>query len=144
MNKKPSPAEIVILASGAVALIFSFFKFFGVGDFGVSAWGSGLFPIATLMVIFVVAMAVVVALGLFGVTLPAQVAGFTWKQIHLVLGFFATLYAVAFLIVDNGGSDRKIGFWGVLIGCIGALVGAIMLQRESATAGGSTGGPPTA
>jgi hypothetical protein len=144
VNKKPTPAEIVILASGAVALIFSFLKFFGVGDFGVSAWGSGLFPIATLMVIFVVAMAVVVALGLFGVSLPDRLVGFTWTQVHLVLGFFAALYAIAFLIVDNGGSDRKIGFWGVLIGCLGAFVGAILLQREGTTSSGAPPAPPTA
>ena len=110
MKNKPTTAEIVILASGAVALVFSFFDFFGVGDAGASVWKSGLFPVATLMVIFAVISAVVVGLKVMGVALPANVLGFTWPQIHLELGFFAALYAVAYLIVKTA-ADRKIGFW---------------------------------
>jgi hypothetical protein len=144
VKKKPTPAEIVIMASGAVALIFSFFKFYGAGDFGTSAWGSGLFPTATLMAIFAAAMAVVVALGVFGVSLPDRIVGFTWNQIHLVLGFFAALYAVAYLVVNTGLADKKVGFWGVLIGCLGALAGAIMLQREGSTSGAPPSAPPAA
>ena len=59
-NTTPTPGEITIMAAGAVALVFSFLKFYKapVGPGHVSAWGSGLFPVATLMVIFVVIMAV--------------------------------------------------------------------------------------
>jgi hypothetical protein len=137
VTNKPTTAEIVILAGGAVALVFSFFHFYGFGDAGVSAWGSGLFPVATLMVIFAVISAVVVALKIFGVSLPANVLGFTWPQIHLELGFFAALYAVAYLLVSTGGTDKKIGFWGILIGCLASLVGGILLRNE----GSSTTGP---
>jgi hypothetical protein len=127
------------MASGVVALLFSFFKFYGVGDFGSSAWASGLFPVATLMAIVAAVMAVQIALSKFaGVDLPDPPAGLTWVQVHLVLGFFAALYAIAWLIRSTGGADRKIGFWGVLIGCIGAFVGAIILYRERQ--GGSVGG----
>ncbi len=145
-QRTPTPGEIVIMASGVVALIFSFFDFFG-SDFGGgrSAWGSGFFPIATLMVIFVVVMAAQIALTkLAGVALPDLPAGFTWEQVHLALGFFAALYALAWLIVDAGLLDRKVGFWLIFVSCIAAFVGAILLQRERAAAGpGRPGGGPT-
>jgi hypothetical protein len=140
-RKNPSPGEITIMASGAVAFIFSFFDFYDYGGFGgggASAWSSGLFPVATLMVIFVTVMAAQVALTRFAnVSMPDRVAGFTWNQVHLVLGFFAALYAVAFLLLSKGGNDFGIGYWFILIGSIGALVGAVLLQRER------TGGPVT-
>jgi hypothetical protein len=137
----PTPGEITIMAAGALALIFSFFDFYkspstsigrlSVGGGGVSAWGSGLFPVATLVPLFVVVMAVQVALTRFGhVELPARVVSFTWEQIHLVLGFFATLFAIAWLIKKKSPLDFGIGFWFILIASIAALVGAILLWRE--------------
>ncbi len=145
MDTKPTPGEITIMAAGVVALIFSFFAFYKSpvdGGGSVSAWGKGLFPVATLMVIFVVIMAVQIALTKFAnVNLPERIAGFTWLQIHLILGFFAALYAVAWLIASNRGLDKGIGFWFILAACIAALVGAILLSKERA--GGPTT-PPTA
>jgi hypothetical protein len=144
VDSKPTPGEITIMVAGVVALIASFLDFYGLGDSGVSVWSSGLFPVATLMVIFVIIMAVHVALTRFAsVNLPDQVAGFSWLQIHLVLGFFATLYALAYLVVKTGGADRKIGFWLILASCIAALVGAILLSKERA-GGGASPTPPTA
>ena len=73
------------------------------------------FPVAALMVIFVLVMAVQVALATFAsVNVPERPLGFTWEQIHLVLGFFATLYAVAYLLLDKGVLDFGIGFWFIL------------------------------
>ena len=142
-NKPPTPAAIVLMAAGAVALVGSFLDFFGDDFRSASAWSDGLFPIATLMVIFAVVSGAVIALTRFaGVQLPTQVAGFSWTQIHLVLGFFAALYALAYLVVKTGGADRKIGFWLVLIACIASLVGAIMLRNEGTSA--APGPPPTA
>jgi hypothetical protein len=137
-QKTPTPAEITIMAGGAVALVGSFFTFIGNGDFGVSAWGGGNFPVVTLMALFAFVMAVQIALTKFtGVNLPS-IPGFTWVQVHLALGFFAALYALGFLIVKISGEDRKIGFWLVFIGCIGAFVGAILLSKER------SGGAPAA
>jgi hypothetical protein len=135
VKTKPTTAEIVILASGAVALVFSFFKFLG----DTSAWGSPLlFPLATLPALLAALSAVVIGLKLAGVSLPANVLGFTWPQIHLELGFFAALIAVCWLITDTLGADRKIGFWLILIGSIGSLVGAILLRNEGASTSGPT------
>ena len=57
-RQSPTPAEITIMAAGAVMLIFSFLHFAG----NTSAWGSHLFPIATLLPIYGVLMALQIAL----------------------------------------------------------------------------------
>ena len=146
----PTPGEITILVSGAVGLIFSFFHFYtspsiviaghSVGGGGVSAWSSGLFPVATIIPISLAVMAVVVALTRFAdVSMPPRVAGFTWTQIHLALGFFAALYALAWLVKDKGGADFGIGFWFILLASIGAFISAILLVREQQTSAGRAG-----
>lgn len=134
---RPTPGEITILAAGAVALVSSFLDFYTFGDAGVNVWSSGLFPIAALMVVFVVIMAFQVALTrLAHVEITSRPFGFTWVQIHLVLGFFATVYAVAYLLSDRGfGTDLGIGFWGILVACVAALFGAALLQRERTGSG---------
>jgi hypothetical protein len=147
-SKNPTPGEITVMGGGLVALIGSFLDFYEVdiGTFseGQNAWSSGLFPVATLMVIFAVIMGVLVALVRFGnLRLSDRVLGFTWEQLFLVLGFFSALYAVAWLLRSKGGFDYGIGFWLVLIGCLAAFVGALLLQRERAGTG-RRGGPPTA
>ena len=127
-NKQPTPGEIVIMAAGAVMLIFSFFDFAG----KTSAWGSGLFPVATLIVIYGIVMAAQVAVTTFAkVDLPDRVAGFTWEQVHLVLGVFALLMSLGWLI--SGVPSKGIGLWFLLLGSIGLVVGAVMLQRERNT-----------
>jgi hypothetical protein len=140
-SKTPTPGEITIMAAGAVALIASFLDFYKVPSAysgaasSQSMWSKYLFPVATLMAIFVFVMGLQIALTKFAnVSLPARVAGFTWVQIHLVLGFYATVYAIAYLIVDKGGYDFGIGYYLMLLAAIAALVGAVLLQRERAAA----------
>jgi hypothetical protein len=128
----PTPGEATILASGVIALIFSFFDFYTFGDSGANVWSTGLFPLAALMVIFVAIMALQVALTrLAHLEISSRPFGFTWVQIHLVLAFFATVNAVAFLLNKRSfGTHLGIGFWGILVSCAAALVGAVLLQRE--------------
>jgi hypothetical protein len=127
-GQSPTPGEIVIMAAGAVMLVFSFLHFAG----DTSAWGSGLFPIATLLPLYGVLMALQVALTKFaGVKLPPSVGGFTWEQVHLALGAMAALMAVGWLLTDYG--DKQIGAWFEILGGIALVVGAVMLQRERNT-----------
>jgi hypothetical protein len=127
-NRQITPGEWTIMGAGAVMLIASFLDF----AFKTSAWGRGLFPIATLMTIYGVLMGAQIAMVKFaGASMPDRIAGFTWEQIHLVLGFFATLMAVSWLITDDG--SKSIGFWLIFLGSIALLVGAVMLQRERST-----------
>ena len=124
------------MAAGVVALIFSFLDFYtaDIGGASSSAWGTGLFPVATLMVIFVLIMAIQIALTRFAnVQMPDRVGSFTWDQIHLVLGSVAALLAISWLIRDKGPVvSFGVGFWFVLLACLAALVGAVLLVRERA------------
>ena len=58
MEKNPTPGEILVMAGAGVALIFSFLPFYKVEILNTSdsttAWGAGLFPVATLIPIFAV------------------------------------------------------------------------------------------
>jgi hypothetical protein len=125
---QPTTSELIIMIAGAVMLVASFLHFAG----DTSAWGRYLFPIATLLPLYGVIMAAQIALTKFAsVKLPEQVAGFTWEQVHLVLGLMAGLMAIAWLITDTG--DKQIGEWLEVIGGIALAVGAVMMQRERQT-----------
>jgi hypothetical protein len=127
-NKQPTPGEITIMAAGAVMLIASFLDFAG----KTSAWGSGLFPVATLIALYGVLMAAQIALTKFAnVNLPDRVAGFTWEQVHLVLAAFALLMSIGWII--SGINSKGIGLWLLFLASIALVAGAVMLQRERNT-----------
>jgi hypothetical protein len=145
VNLRLTPGELLIGAGAIVTFVFSFFHFyttpsvsvrgFTIGGGGVSAWGSGLIPTATLIVFFTAIMGLQVILTkLANVDLGPGVAGFTWVQLHLALGFFAVIDSIAFLIVDKGGLGVGIGLIFMLIGSIACLAGAILLMNERAKA----------
>jgi hypothetical protein len=124
-QQSPTPGEITIMAAGAVMIIFSFLDFAG----NTSAWGKGLFPIATLLPLYGLVMAVQVALAKFAsVDLPESVLGFTWEQIHLALGAMAALMAIGWLLTDYG--NKQIGMWIEILGAVALVTGAVLLQRE--------------
>lgn len=139
MEKNPTPGEIVVMAGAGVTLLFSFFPFYKleVGDFSddTSAWGSGLFPVATFIVLFAVAAGVLVALTRFANVHfpPGGVLGIGLNPLLLVLTFYSALLAVGYLILDKGGVDFGFGFWFVLIGSVATLVGAIIMTNEAKT-----------
>jgi len=127
-RQSPTPGEIVIMAAGAVMVIFSFLHFAG----DRSTLQSPFFPIATLLPLYGLVMGLQVALTKFaGVDLPDSVLGFTWEQIHLALGAMAALMAIGWLLTDYG--DKQIGEWFEILGGIALVVGAVMLQRERNT-----------
>jgi hypothetical protein len=140
VDKNPTPGEIVVMAGAAVALLFSFFPFYST-DFDnfsddTSAWGSGLFPVATLIPIFAVIAGVLVALVRFANVRypPGGFLGFSWSTLLLALTAFSAILAVAFLINDRPvGTSLGFGFWLVLVGAVGSLVGAILMMNDSRT-----------
>jgi len=152
MKNQPKPGQIVLMASGAVMLIFSFFAFYEVdlgqfgGDQSWNAWNSDAgFPLSWWPVLFGVAIAVLVALTVFAsVKLPDQVLSFSWKQIIFMLAFTSFVIMLGFLLLDLGGADKGIGFWFMLLASIGLLVGSVLeLQDKSSTTGPSRQGPAT-
>ena len=59
---------------------------------------------------------------------------------HLALGSFAALLAVCYLVADKGFMSFGFGYWIVLVGCLGLLAGAVLLERNSSSpTGRSTG-----
>ena len=124
-QQAPTPGEITIMAAGGVMIIFSFLDFAG----NTNAWGKGLFPIATLLPLYGLVMAVQVAVAKFTpVDLPESVLGFTWEQIHLALGATAALMAFGWLLTDYG--NKQVGMWIEILGAFALLTGAVLLQRE--------------
>ncbi len=144
---KLSTANLVILVAGVVILIASFLDFYkskgsvtvnGItfhvsASVGGNAWSTGAFLIATIPALIGVVMAAQVAVAAFasGVKLPEKVLGLSWTQIHLVLGFQATIMMLAFLIRSTGGVDKGIGLFLMLIAAIALLVGAVLRMRET-------------
>jgi hypothetical protein len=127
-RQQPTPGEIVIMAAGAVMLVFSFFNFAS----DTSSWGSGIFPVATLLALYGLIMAAQIALTRFGgAKMPNRLLGFTWEQVHLALGLMAGLMALGFLLTDI--SDKQVGLWFEVLGGLALAVGAVMLQRERHT-----------
>ncbi len=140
MNNKVTPGEIVVMAGGAVALIFSFLPFWSLDEGpiedDVSAWGDGLFPVATLIVIFAVVAAALVVLTKFANMNFAGFLGFGFMQLLLALTFFSSILAVAYLIQDRPfGYDFGFGYFLVLIGAVATLVGSSLMTNERRATG---------
>jgi len=130
VDNKVTPGEIVVLAAGAVGLIAAFLPFYKNGE-SANSFDEGLFPVATLIALFVVAAAVLVALVKFAnVNLSAGVLGFGFVQLLLALGFFAAILAIAFLIAEKGSVDFGFGYYLLLIAGVGSVVGAVIMRNE--------------
>ena len=124
----PTPAELTIMIAGGVMFVASFLDFIG----GSSTWDTYVFPVATLLPLYGVVMAAHIAVTKYAkVRLPPRVLGFTWEQLHLVLGFLAGLMAVGWFVTDVG--KRGVGLWLEVIGGIALAFGAANLQRERNT-----------
>jgi hypothetical protein len=127
-DRQITPGEWTIMGAGAVMLIASFLDFAS----SQNAWASGAFPIVTLIAFYGVLMGAQIAMVKFaGASLPERIAGFSWEQIHLALAVFTLLMSLGWLI--SGLSHKGIGFWLLLLGSIGLVIGAAMLQRERHT-----------
>jgi hypothetical protein len=147
VDRQVKPSDIVIMVSGAVALIFSFLPWFdlpeGFDDY--NAWSTDItFPLGTYIPLIGLILGLHVALTRFAnVNFPERILGFTWTQIHMILAIFAGLLALGWLIVDFQGADKGIGLWLSILASIGLIVGAVMeyVEGEQAVAPGTA--PPT-
>jgi hypothetical protein len=139
MKRQPTVADIVMFAGGAVTFLFSFLHF--IDD--TNAWGTGLFPVSTLIALLGLAMAVFVALDvLIGFRLPIFLT-FNYKQMYVTWGITAAGFMLCFLIQDKGPADTGAGLYLMLIGSLAMAVGSVLNVLEIATqpvSSGSTGG----
>jgi hypothetical protein len=141
-RRRLTPANIVILAGGALMLLASFLAFYQYKIGGVSAgtsnaWDHGNFMVATLPALLGTFMALQVGLQAFSnIDMPARLLGLTWDQVHLVFSLQALLMMLAFLgrARLNFAELRVtfgVGFWLMLLASIGLVVAA--LTRIAAT-----------
>jgi hypothetical protein len=151
-RREPTPADMVILGAGVVILIASFLPVLG-GDESRSAWGSVLFPLYVIPVLLGVIMAGQTALALFtSASVPGGILGIEWRRLGLILGGFAALVMICFLIGDAGfnvgdSPDKKVGFWLELLAALGLAAGAFMRLQETnrpaaPAAQAASGNPP--
>lgn len=160
MNASLKPSQIVLMASGAVTFLFSFFAFFKYEDESWNAWSGdiGTMFMATWPALFGLIIAGLVAAVAFGnVSLPDKVLTFSWSQVYFILAAFSALIMVGYLlgggIADFGGAsaDKGIGFIFMLLGSLGMVAGAVMELLGvgpqdpvgGGSAGGSAGQPPS-
>jgi uncharacterized membrane protein AbrB (regulator of aidB expression) len=148
MKKQISVANLVMLVGGAITFLFSFFDFIGSGSVGTSAWGTGLFPVATIPAILGAAMVVICVLELVGTKLPEPVLTFNWRQILLTWGIVAFTIMLAFLLLDKTGRSLQVGGILMLLGSVAMLVGSVLSILGMATntlslPGGSSPTSPT-
>lgn len=124
MDKRISVANLVMLAGGAVTLLFSFFSFFSYGDDGMSAWSTdgGAF-VTTIPAILAIAMIGVSVAELAGAKLPDQVLTYSVNQIKGTWGIAAAGIMLAWITTDG---DKGIGFWFMFIGSFAMAAGAVM------------------
>ncbi len=128
---KLTTGEIVIVAAGAIDFVFSFFPWYTNGPFHVGAWGSGLFPLATLVPILGALMLVQVLVEkLSVVSLPPRVGDFTWEQLHLVAAVGVAVIVFCYLLLDRGGVSFGFGFYVDLLAAVALVVGAVMIRKE--------------
>jgi hypothetical protein len=140
-RRKLSPSDVVILAAGAITLIGSFLAFyeipFGTRTAEVNAWDNGLFLIRTLPALLGTVMALQILLVAFGnITMPNRVLGLTWDQFHLVVALQTAVLMLALLLqtrptVFVEQIEFGPGFWLMLIGAGGLVLGALMRLAAS-------------
>jgi hypothetical protein len=113
-----------MMLGGIVAVAASFVK----GTLGTTAWGEGAFPIVSLIPIYSGTVALLVVISRFGNRRFApRVMGFTWPQLYLVLGTWASVMAACWIIAESDFGDVALG--GMLAGSLLVVVGALLSQR---------------
>ena len=126
MKKHIAVANLVMVIGGAMTFMFSFFSFWGVGSFRVSAWGNGTFPLASLPAILGLAMVIVGMTEQAGIQLPEPVLSFSWRQIRFTWATVAAGIMLCYLVMDKGGGALKLGGLVMLLGALAMAVGSFM------------------
>lgn len=129
------PPQIILMASGGVAFLGSFFAIATSGSgsykYSANAWDS-VFRSFTFLALLALVVGVVVALKTFGVLeLPKKVIGFSLNQIAAFVGLYGVLISFAVLISLEGAS-MGFGLILMLLSSVGLIVGAIMSMKEDA------------
>lgn len=152
MDKKLTTGDIVIVASGAVLLIISFFNWYAIsfgdfGSFGNNGWQAPSAFLSVVAILLGVAMAALVIVSkLTGVKLPEKVGKFGWGVVFLGAGGVAAIFLILKWLFNT--EFAKLPLYIAILAGIGLAVGGYLSAAERGDlaqlkgGGGST--PPTA
>ncbi len=154
MKTTPKPSEIILMASGAVMFLFSFFAFFSGGRSSANAWSgdAGTLFMATWPALFGLIVGAGVAVTVFAeVKLPEQILTFSIKQVYFILAFTSFVIMFGYLLGGGfpdfglaGGPSKGFGQILMLLGSVGLLAGSVMelLGIEVGGSSSSSGAGP--
>lgn len=126
-NKQLSPGEIVLLVSGAVALIASFLPWIDFLGESRSSWsGDVAMPVSTFVPLSAVVAAAILAAMKFGGMRMPEVLGYTPALLMKTFAIFGALLAIGWVIAIE---EPGIGFWLSVLATFGATAGVIMMER---------------
>jgi hypothetical protein len=126
VKRQPTITDIIMLAGGAITLLFSFLNFVEFGDQGESAWGTGNFPLLTIPAILGLATVVFVLLEWFVAPTMPKILTFDLKQMYVTWGITAAAIMLAFFVTDKRGLDTGIGAILSLLGSLAMATGSIL------------------
>ncbi len=134
MGQRLTRAELAIILAGGLALVASFLTFYTSflpdGD-AVSSWDPLLFPLATLIALFAIVAAALVALTRFAHVSPSRRRlGVSIDQIIAALCFNTAVLALAFLFARRGGSRFGVGYYLLLVAALASVAGGYLLINE--------------
>ena len=135
------PSQWLVLASGALLFIFSFFDL--AKDVG-NAWDDfGVQTFPALIGLILAGLAAAIAFG--DVDLPEPILTFSIRQLVLVLALTAVLIQVGYLLtlMLSDVADPGIGAWLGGLAAIGLIVGAVMDQLDAPSANVGQPSAPT-
>lgn len=135
------PSQWVVIASGALLFIASFFDVFEDSE---NAWGNfGTFTWPALLGLAAAGITAAVAFG--NVSLPGEILTFSVPQLLVIAGVTSVLIEVGLLLMGfvSDLADPAIGTWLGALGAIGLLVGTVMEQEGGAAAPRSSATPPS-
>ncbi len=132
--------KLVTLIGAGVTLIFSFLPWVSFNGFGSrSAWGSGLFPMATWAPICAAVVGFCVAAEQFKfVNIPKKIWEFTLDQVVLILSIFCLVITLSYLAMDKGGAGMGFGLILSFLGTCAMVGGFFMDKLNVGVASGST------
>lgn len=152
MDKKFTPGEILIVASGAILLVISFFNWYGI-DFGgllsvgYNGWQAPSAFLSVVAILLGVAMAAFVVVTKLGVLkVPDKAGNLGWGVILLGAGGVAAVFLILKWLFNT--DFTKLPLFIAILAGIGLAVGGLLTAKErgdiGAAKGPGAGSPPAA
>jgi hypothetical protein len=139
--------EKIILIAGSVLLLDSFLPWYSV-DFGFASvsrngWQSPGALFSLLAVLLGVAMAAQIGVSRFTTTtLPDNLGGMAWPQVHMIAGIASLALVVIKFLNEN--EFTSFGFYLGFLAAGALCFGGVMLNNAAKSGGSAASSPPAA